>query len=95
VDRALSGIDALLLPTVPIPAPLIGAASVEIGGAKQPVRNVMLRLTQLFNITGHPAISLPCGRTSSGLPCGLQVVGTRMQTDALLHVARSIEDVLR
>jgi aspartyl-tRNA(Asn)/glutamyl-tRNA(Gln) amidotransferase subunit A len=94
VDRALSGVDALLLPTVPIPAPLIGASSVEIGGAKQPVRNVMLRLTQLFNITGHPAISMPCGRTSSGLPCGLQVVGTRMQTDALLHVARSIEDVL-
>lgn len=94
VDRALSGADALLLPTVPIPAPAIGAASIAVGGAEQPVRNVMLRLTQLFNITGHPAISLPCGRTSSGLPCGLQLVGTRLQTDALVHLARDVENVL-
>ena len=55
----------------------------------------MLRLTQLFNITGHPAISLPCGTTRAGFPIGLQLVGTRMQTDALLHVARSVEDALR
>ena len=94
VDRALSGYDALLLPTVPIPAPPIGANSVEIDGAKEPVRNVMLRLTQLFNITGHPAISLPCGRTASGLPCGLQLVGTRGQTDTLLYVARAVEGVI-
>jgi len=95
VDRALSGYDALALPTVPIPAPPIGAASVQVGASSEPVRTVMLRLTQLFNITGHPAISLPCGTTRAGFPIGLQLVGTRMQTDALLHVARSVEDGLR
>ncbi len=95
VDRALSGYDALALPTVPIPAPPIGAASVQVGASSEPVRSVMLRLTQLFNITGHPAISLPCGTTRAGFPIGLQLVGTRMQTDALLHVARSVEDALR
>jgi aspartyl-tRNA(Asn)/glutamyl-tRNA(Gln) amidotransferase subunit A len=94
VDAALSGYDGLLLPTVPIPAPPIGAATVEIDGAKEPVRNVMLRLTQLFDITGHPAISLPCGQTPAGLPCGLQLVGTRGQTDQLLHVAGGVERVL-
>jgi aspartyl-tRNA(Asn)/glutamyl-tRNA(Gln) amidotransferase subunit A len=94
VDHALSGYDALILPSVPIPAPPIGANSVEINGSQEPVRNVMLRLTQLFNITGHPAISLPCGRTPEGLPCGLQLVGTRGQTDTLLHVARAVEQVL-
>ena len=94
VDAALSGYDALMLPTVPIPAPLIGASTVDINGSKEPIRNVMLRLTQLFNITGHPAISLPCGKTSAGLPCGLQLVGTRRQTDQLLHVAGGVEQVL-
>jgi aspartyl-tRNA(Asn)/glutamyl-tRNA(Gln) amidotransferase subunit A len=94
VDRALSGFNALILPTVPIPAPKIGAATVDIDGVKEPVRNVMLRLTQLFNITGHPAISLPCGRTAAGLPCGLQLAGTRGQTDQLLHVAAGVERVL-
>jgi aspartyl-tRNA(Asn)/glutamyl-tRNA(Gln) amidotransferase subunit A len=94
VDAALSGYDALMLPTVPIPAPTIGASTIDINGSKEPIRNVMLRLTQLFNITGHPAISLPCGKTSAGLPCGLQLVGTRRQTDQLLHVAGAVERVL-
>jgi aspartyl-tRNA(Asn)/glutamyl-tRNA(Gln) amidotransferase subunit A len=91
VDAALAGHDALVLPTLPIAAPLIGANSAEIGGKKEPVRNLMLRLTQLFNVTGHPAISLPCGVTSTGLPCGLQLVGARGATDALLRAALACE----
>jgi aspartyl-tRNA(Asn)/glutamyl-tRNA(Gln) amidotransferase subunit A len=94
VDRALSGHDALLLPTLPIPAPPIGASTVRVGPTDEPVRNLMLRLTQLFNLTGHPALSLPCGRTSTGLPCGLQLVGARMQTEELLRVAMTIERTL-
>ena len=47
----------------------------------------MLRLTQLFNMTGHPAIALPMGDTSAGLPCSAQLVGGRQQTDALLRLA--------
>ena len=57
----------------------------------EPVRNVMLRLTQLFNITGHPAISLPMGASPSGLPTGLQLAGATGQTDNLLHIARGVE----
>jgi aspartyl-tRNA(Asn)/glutamyl-tRNA(Gln) amidotransferase subunit A len=94
VDEALAGYDALVLPTLPIPAPLLGAATVNVAGTEEPVRNLMLRLTQLFNLTGHPAISLPCGRTAGGLPCGLQLAGPRMQTDALLAVALACERVL-
>jgi aspartyl-tRNA(Asn)/glutamyl-tRNA(Gln) amidotransferase subunit A len=94
VEMALSGYDALVLPTLPIPAPLIGASSVQVGAGEEPVRNIMLRLTQLFNLTGHPAISLPCGRTPAGLPCGLQLVGTRMQTDSLLYVAKAVETII-
>src|SRR5439155_22034774 len=75
VNGALAGRDALVLPTLPIPAPPIGAASVRVGTTTEPVRNVMLRLTQAFNLTGHPAIALPAGHTSSGLPCSVQLVG--------------------
>jgi aspartyl-tRNA(Asn)/glutamyl-tRNA(Gln) amidotransferase subunit A len=91
VDAAVEGCDALMLPTLPIPAPVIGQTSTEIGGAKYPVRALMLRLTQLFNVTGHPAISLPCGTTSAGLPCGLQLVGKIGATEALLEVAEAVE----
>jgi aspartyl-tRNA(Asn)/glutamyl-tRNA(Gln) amidotransferase subunit A len=58
------------------------------------VRALMLRFTQLFNITGHPAISIPCAVTSTGLPCGLQLVGHRNGTDALLSVAHASEIML-
>jgi aspartyl-tRNA(Asn)/glutamyl-tRNA(Gln) amidotransferase subunit A len=95
VDAALAGHDALLLPTLPIPAPPLGATSIRVGAAEEPVRNLMLRLTQLFNLTGHPAISLPCGRTSSGLPCGLQLVGGSMRTSALAEVALACESLVR
>jgi aspartyl-tRNA(Asn)/glutamyl-tRNA(Gln) amidotransferase subunit A len=94
VDAALEGRHALVLPTLPIPAPTIGQASAQIAGAKHPVRGLMLRLTQLFNLTGHPAISLPCGTSSAGLPCGLQLVGARGATNALLSVASAVEKAL-
>ena len=56
VDLALSGYDALVLPTLPIPAPPLGATTVQVGGKEESVRSLMLRLTQLFNLTGQPAI---------------------------------------
>jgi aspartyl-tRNA(Asn)/glutamyl-tRNA(Gln) amidotransferase subunit A len=94
VDAALAQHDALLLPALAIPAPPIGAAAVRVGQSTEPVRNVMLRLTQLFNLTGHPSVSVPMGRTSAGLPGGLQLVGCRMQTDALLRVAVACEQII-
>ena len=66
----------------------------SVGGTEEPVRNITLRLTQLFNITGHPAISLPCGKTDEGLPVGLQIVGARNRTPELLRVALAVEGAL-
>lgn len=91
VNRAMAGRDALMLPTLAIPAPPIGAATVRLNGVDEPIRNVMLRLTQLFNLTGHPTVTLPCGTSSDGLPVGLQLAGQTAGTPALLHLARMIE----
>jgi aspartyl-tRNA(Asn)/glutamyl-tRNA(Gln) amidotransferase subunit A len=94
VDRALSNVDALVLPALAVEAPPIGAATVAVKGGDEAVRNAMLRCTQPFNLTGHPAISLPCGVTPAGLPIGLQVVGHRGRTADLLRVARAVERTL-
>jgi aspartyl-tRNA(Asn)/glutamyl-tRNA(Gln) amidotransferase subunit A len=94
VDAALAEHDALVLPTLPIPAPLLGANTAPVGGTQAPVRDLMLRLTQLFNLTGHPAISIPCGLTKDGLPCGLQLVGARGETEALVRTALACEGQL-
>lgn len=94
VDDALSGVDVLMLPTIPIVAPRLGQASVDFGGRQEPVRNVMLRLTQLFNLTGHPAVSIPMGVGQNSLATGLQIVGRSRQTDTLLDVAAGVETAL-
>jgi aspartyl-tRNA(Asn)/glutamyl-tRNA(Gln) amidotransferase subunit A len=91
VDLSLGGLDALLLPALAIPAPPLGAASIDVDGHKEPVRAVMLKLTQLFNITGHPALAMPAGHTGDGFPVGLQLVGQHSQTDELLAVAAAVE----
>jgi Asp-tRNA(Asn)/Glu-tRNA(Gln) amidotransferase A subunit family amidase len=86
VDAALEGCDALVLPTLPIVAPPLGALDATMdNGDTIPVRAAMLRLTQLFNITGHPAISLPIA--SSGLPVGMQLVGHRDRTEDLISIS--------
>jgi aspartyl-tRNA(Asn)/glutamyl-tRNA(Gln) amidotransferase subunit A len=94
VDMALEGRDALLLPSVPVPATRLGAPTIKVAGTEEPVRNVTLRLTQLFNITGHPAITLPCGKTLEGLPIGAQLVGGGNNTTALLDTAELLEPYL-
>lgn len=95
VDAALAECDALLLPSLPIVAPLLGASDVAIdaeSGDRMPVRAAMLRQTQLFNLTGHPAVSLPV--RTPGLPVGLQLVGRRGATARLLAVAAAVERVV-
>jgi hypothetical protein len=89
VTAALEGHDALLLPSLAVPATPLGAATVRVSGVDEPVRNVTLRLTQLFNITGHAAITVPCGTTGAGLPIGAQLAGR--STPGLLAVAGTLE----
>jgi len=92
VKAALAGRDGLLLPTMAIPAPKLGAVTVSLGGTEEPVRNAMLRLTQPFNISGHAAISIPCGKTREGLPIGAQIVGA--QTADVLEIAACLEPLM-
>jgi aspartyl-tRNA(Asn)/glutamyl-tRNA(Gln) amidotransferase subunit A len=94
VDAALSHRAALLLPTLPVVPPRLGTESITIGTVTDTTRALTLRLTQLFDVTGHPAISVPCG-TAGGLPAGVQLVGRRGETERLLALAAACEDTLR
>lgn len=91
VDRALDGVDALVVPALAIPAPPIGAATMPIKGGSDAVRTLMLRCTQPFNVSGHPAISIPCGRSRDGMPIGIQLVGHKGRTPALVQAALAVE----
>ncbi len=91
VEAALDGVDAMVLPSLAIPAPPLGAATMPVKGGPEAVRALMLRCTQPFNLSGHPAISLPCGTTHDGLPVGLQLAGHKGQTPALMRTALAVE----
>jgi len=95
VNALLADGDALVLPTLPILAPPIGASTVTPDpreGTSLTVRAAMLKHTQLFNLTGHPAISLPIA--TAGLPVGLQLVGRFNETPRLFEVALACEAAL-
>ena len=91
VDRAMDGVDALVLPSLAIPAPPIGAVTMPVKGGPEAVRTLMLRCTQPFNLSGHPAISIPCGHAHGGLPIGFQLAGHHDQTPALVQAALAVE----
>ncbi len=92
-DAALEQVEAILAPTSPIPAPPIGQSQVRIAGERETaVRAELLRMTRASNLTGLPAISIPCGFTRDGLPIGLQLIGRRWGEARLLAIALAYEE---
>jgi aspartyl-tRNA(Asn)/glutamyl-tRNA(Gln) amidotransferase subunit A len=80
-------IDALVVPTIPITAPLIGEEMTGVEKNDYSTRALLLRLNRPANLAGWPAISVPCGFTSRGLPVGLQFIGTASGERLLLDMA--------
>ena len=77
--------DLLLTPTTPITAPYLAGPDAVEQAAK------LTRFTAPFNLTGLPAISIPCGFTVQGLPVGLQIVTRPWGEAALLRAAYAFE----
>jgi aspartyl-tRNA(Asn)/glutamyl-tRNA(Gln) amidotransferase subunit A len=77
--------DLLLLPTTPIPAPRI-----EGDDAVEQARR-LTRFTAPFNLTGLPALSVPCGFSSAGLPLGLQLVSEAWGEAKVLRAGHAFE----
>jgi aspartyl-tRNA(Asn)/glutamyl-tRNA(Gln) amidotransferase subunit A len=90
LDDVLTTVDAVLLPTVGVPAWPRGTQRVAVNGTEEDAPNVGSRLTALCNATGHPAITVPCGVVEQ-LPVGLQVVGRWWSEAAILRIAAAYE----
>ena len=90
VDELLAAYDVLALPAVPIVAPVIGGRRVTVAGAELEVRQALLSLTCLWNMTGSPAISVPAGRVD-GLPVAVQLISAPGNEHLLFEAARALE----
>jgi amidase len=88
-DEALARFDVLVMPTTPMKAtPLPGP---DASKEEVVVRALeMIHNTCPFDVTGHPAMSLPCA-VSDGLPVGLMLIGGQWQEATVLRVARACE----
>jgi amidase len=92
VEAAIGDNDALVCPTLAVPPfPLEAHDPTEIAG--EPANGTLTdwSLPWVFNVTGHPVVSVPAGLTDDGLPVGLQVVGKRYTEADLLAVAAAFE----
>jgi aspartyl-tRNA(Asn)/glutamyl-tRNA(Gln) amidotransferase subunit A len=78
--------DALLLPTTPIPA--LPIDEIENSASQAPA---LTRFTAPFNLSGLPALSVPCGFTTEGLPIGLQIVSGPWQEVKVLRAGQAFE----
>jgi amidase len=90
-DRVLDDVDVLVMPTLPLTAtPLPGPDASREEYLTRALE--MIVNTAPFDVTGHPATSVPAGLVD-GLPAGLMIIGRHFDDATCLRVARALEDV--
>lgn len=89
-DTLLTRFDVLAMPAAPTVATEIDQRAHQIDGHAVEVRSALLSLTRPWNLTGHPALSVPAG-VVSGLPVGLQLISAPGNEGMLFDLAARIE----
>ena len=89
--QAIRDVDVLVTPTQPTTALKIGQTTSRIGAREESVFAVSARFCAPFNISGLPAISVPCGFSPEGMPIGLQIIGKPFDEETVLRIADAFE----
>ncbi|MCC6868938.1 MAG: amidase [Burkholderiales bacterium] len=87
-------VDVLVTPTLRVAPPPSGARTARLGGRDVPLHTAVVALTMPFNLTGMPALTLPCGHGEHGLPIGVQIAGACGDDWRVLNVAARLEALL-
>jgi len=90
-EKVLSKYDLLILPTVPMKATPLPPQDASLSLICQRAFEMIVN-TCPFNITGHPAMSIPCGM-SDGLPVGMMIVGRKWQESVIYRAAAAFEQI--
>ena len=89
--KVFDSVDVVIGPTTPITAWKRGEWTVQVAGKPESVLAASWRFTYPYNLTGLPAISVPCGFDRDGLPIGLQIAGKPFDEITVLRVAHAYE----
>ncbi|WP_170763838.1 amidase [Ruegeria lacuscaerulensis] len=85
-------VDLILTPATPEIAQKLGTVKTTRDGVEEAVGNAITRFTTFFNMSGHPALTMPCAMHSEGLPIGLQLVGRYFEESTILRAAFAVEN---
>jgi aspartyl-tRNA(Asn)/glutamyl-tRNA(Gln) amidotransferase subunit A len=88
---AVAGVDAVIAPVSPIPAPTIAESDVGGGPGAEAVIQRLTRFTRPVNYLGLPSLSIPSGFTRSGLPVGMQLIGRSFDEATLLRIGAAFQ----
>jgi aspartyl-tRNA(Asn)/glutamyl-tRNA(Gln) amidotransferase subunit A len=91
LTKAFAQADVIITPTLPAFPPPIKEYFVRSGDLREHVIDAFIRFNNPFNLTGLPAISIPCGFGSAGLPVGLQIVGKPFDEATVLRLAHAYQ----
>ena len=91
-DDIMEEYDLLLTPTMSVPAFQVGQFPRVIDGQSVDPRLGYMPYTPVFNLTGQPAASVPCGFTEDGMPIGLHIVGRRGEEETVLRASAAFEE---
>jgi aspartyl-tRNA(Asn)/glutamyl-tRNA(Gln) amidotransferase subunit A len=89
--RVFESVDLVVAPSVPVVAPKMDETEVSVGRTKEELRLALLRFTRPANLTGFPAISIPCGFSKEKMPVGLQLMGPAFGDATVLRAAYGYE----
>ncbi len=87
-------VDVIATPTTATTAPPIPEATLPDGESNLPVVDGLMRFIRMGNLTGFPAISVPCGFDAKGLPIGLHLMGRPWEEHVLLRAAAVVEETV-
>jgi Asp-tRNA(Asn)/Glu-tRNA(Gln) amidotransferase A subunit family amidase len=85
-------IDLLVTPTGPTAATLLEGDLITGDEADPEVLAALIHFSGPFNLTGFPAVSIPCGFTPGGLPVGMQIIGKPWQEGPILAAAHAYQE---
>ena len=93
VGQVMTDVDLIVTPAAPVVAPYIGQDHLVWPDGRETVPDALIRLPAPFNVTGQPALTLPCG-WDQGMPVGLQIVGRVFEEGLVLRAGAALEAAL-